>query len=715
MTFVSNFKPIMRIFILITLTILSLSISAQNEQLEKIDSIVNSKIGEKDPGLMVGILKDGKVIYEKYRGLAYLQHQIKIDKKTKSNIASTAKQFTALMILNLALNEKLSLEDDVRKYLPSLYKTVEDKIKIRHVLNHTSGIRDYCDLMGLQNNIWWKQMGLKNDNIIELLEKQEELAFKPGSQYTYSNSGYNILAEIIEKVSGEKFTDYSKRFFQNLEMKETLFIERYAGVIPNRAEPYADWGEGVWLQTPTITKTAGEGFLYTTLKDQLIFEQAVQNANHNNNVLLIKSQKPIPNSEIKTYGFGLELKNILNRKSVHHSGATGGYHSQMFRFPKEKITIFIMSNNGNISSNLIAKEIARIILPEINTETKYDDLFHKKRSDNEKPEVIGQYRYPNKETLVRIVKKEGEIYWKEGNYYNLKIISEGINTFSFANNPKLKISFYKDKMIEFYPSGKTMIYKRHSTLAASFEDLEGYVGSYFSSELEMDFTLRLTKEKKLKIKFSNRSNERNVEALNRNELLSGSFILTAERDQFDRVTDIFLTYARAKNNRFKKKTNLKYQPKIETENGTISVTTIGSRNGDTSDILLTKNYPNGNEIWSKRFGGKGYDKASSIVATKNGYLIIGSTSSYGNGNYDMYVIKTDKKGKKLWQNTYGNFYNEYGYSAEKTNTGYLIKGTIQKCSSNTDIFNRKCTTNVWFVSIDEKGKELSNKILEEIK
>ena len=94
---------------------------------------------------------------------------------------------------------------------------------------------------------------------------------------------------------------------------------------------------------------------------------------------------------------------------------------------------------------------------------------------------------------------------------------------------------------------------------------------------------------------------------------------------------------------------------MKTEDGSIQVTTIRSRDGETSDILLTKNEPNGNEIWSKRLGGNSYDKASSILATDDGYLIIGSTSSYGNGNYDMFVIKTDKEGKQEWQNTYGGF------------------------------------------------------------
>lgn len=286
--------------------------NAQNIDIKKIDVIVNSKIKENDPGLSVGIVKNGKIIYEKYRGLANLQHQVKTGPRTRSNIASTAKQFTALMILHLSLEEKLKLDDDIRKYLPKLYPAVKEKIRIRHLLNHTSGIRDYSDLMSIQNKTWWKQVGLNNNDVIELLEKQEDLGFAPGSRYMYSNSGYTVLAKIIEKVSGKKFNDYSRKFFEELGMTGTSFVKRYMGVIPNKADPYSDWGSGVWLQTPTVTKTNGDGALYTTLKDQLIYEQTLQNANHNNNILLIKSQQSIPNSEIKTYGFGLRLGNWLD-------------------------------------------------------------------------------------------------------------------------------------------------------------------------------------------------------------------------------------------------------------------------------------------------------------------------------------------------------------------------------------------------------------------
>ena len=329
------------------------------QDLKEIDHIINKSVENEHPGLGVGIVKNGEVIYEKYRGLSNLQHQIPFSKKTRSNIASTAKQFTALMILDLSMKGKLNLDEDIRKYFPNLYKKVDDEIKIRHLVNHTSGIHEYVNLISQKNKVWWKQVGLDNDKIIELLEEQNELEFSPGTKYNYSNSNYNVLAKLIEKVSGEKFTKYSKNFFIDLNMVETSFVERYMGVIPNRANPYSDWGRGEWWETPTVTKTSGEGFLYTTLRDQLTFEKKLQNSNLD---LFIKSQKPIPGSEIKTYGFGLKLLDRLGRKAIHHDGVTFGFHSQTLRFPEEKLTIFILSNNGNIRSDLIANEIAIFFL-----------------------------------------------------------------------------------------------------------------------------------------------------------------------------------------------------------------------------------------------------------------------------------------------------------------------------------------------------------------
>lgn len=688
------------------------SLFSQSIPVQKLDSIINSKVKEDHPGIAVGIVQDGKIVYENYLGLSNLQHQVPFDETTRSNIASTAKQFTALMILQLSIENKLSLEDDIRKYLPNLYKNVEESIKIRNLLNHTSGIRDYVELLDLEGDVWWKRFGYDNDDVIKLIEKQEDLGFAPGSKKYYSNTNYNVLAEIIERVTGQRFTDYSKNFFQEMGMKETSFVERYMRVIPNRSNPYSDWGRGEWWEVPTVTKTNGEGFLYTTLKDQLIFEKAVQNAKNNNDVLLIKSQQPIENSKIRTYGFGLELSDMFNRKSVHHSGGTFGFHSQTYRFPNEKLTIFIMSNNGNISSNLIAQRMAKLILPKIEKKDQYNNRFYESAS-TEESQVLGQYRAPNG-MLTRIVEEDGKIYFRQKKWLRIELISEENQKYHFANDPKEKIGFYKNEMILFDELGEVSVFPRVTDAPASALDLEGYVGTYYNSELDIDFKIKLAEEKKLTLQLSNEDEPRNVEIFNRNEFLANeNLVLRAQRDAFDRVVEMKMDYNRAQNIGFKKKTNLKFQPQIPTDGGTIQVSTIGSRNGNSSTILMTKNYPNGNEIWYKRFGGKSYDKASSILETEDGYLIVGSTSSFGVGNYDMYVIKTDKHGKKIWQNTYGKFDNDYGYTAEKVEGGFIIKGTTQRCTSR-DVLNRACSVNVWFVNIDEKGNELSNKVLEEI-
>ena len=703
----------MKTYFTILTFLMVLTITSQNEVTKKIDTIIESAINENDPGLMVGVVKDGQIIYEKYYGMANLSHNLKMNENTRSNIASTTKQFTALMVLKLSLENKLSLEDDIRKYIPELYPNVKEAIKIRHLINHTSGIREYIGLMDLQNKAWWKRVGLDNDDILDLIKKQEDLAFKPGSKYQYSNSGYNVLAKIIENVTDTDFKVYAKAFFESLGMTNTEFPKGYMTVITNKAEAYSDWGGGEWYEDIKVTKTAGEGFLFTTLKDQLIYEQELQNAKKDNNELLIKSQLPIENSEITTYGFGLRLFNWYYgpHRAVHHDGGTYGYRSQTVRFTDENLSIFVMTNNGKIGTDDMADQISKVFLPsKEEKETTYANRYFE-TIKNKYPQVYAQYRSP-KGQLIRIEQEDSKTYFKRGNL-KIELIKEKSYQYHPDYSEQQKIIFYNDEMVLFDTDGSTTEFKKIDTPLATADDIEALLGTYHNSELDINLTLRISDDNTLKIKFSTKSNERDVEVLNKEEMQSRNFLFRVERDAFDRPVNLTVSLGRATNMSFKKKTNLKFQPKIKTENGHIQVSTIASNNGETSDILLTKNFDNGNEEWSKRLGGRSWDKASSIISTDDGYLIVGSTSSYGVGNYDFYVIKVDKNGNQIWQNTYGKFDNDYAYTAEKVDGGYIIKGTTQLCDSK-DVLNRTCTNNVWLVTIDDSGKELSDEVLEEV-
>ncbi len=689
--------------------------SLNSRDREALHQVVQKYSMENAPGMAVGIVQNGEIIFEQYQGFANLEHRIKISQQTRFNIASTAKQFTALMVLDLAKQQKIDLEDDIRTYIPSLYPTVKEAIKIRHLLNHTSGIRDYIFLLDLKKKAFWKQVGLSNKDILSLLEKQKELAFSPGKNFTYSNSGYIILAEIIEIVTGVDFNEYSDIFFKNLDMHESSFIKAYMQLIPNRAAPYSDWGDGKWKKFPLVIKTKGDGLLFTTLKDQLTFEQKLQEGLLDGDDLFTDSQGLIENSEINSYGFGLEQTKRLGKKAIHHSGSTVSYNSQMIRFPDQKLSIIVLSNNGNIWSGDIADELAKILLHQTNQKKKtpYDKNDVQTIKEIAPENLIGYY-YSEQHDFIRIDQEANRLFWKENNQRPIELWPISECSYTMDYDTSLRINFKNNEMAFFNTSGDIKYYNKKIIGQATSSDIESILGIYQSEELDMRFELKINQENQLLIQFSNRRNERKVEVLNRNELIAGNFRLQLIRDSFDRVIDILLSLGRAKNNRFKKINKLYFNPKISLPEGSLQVTTIHSSDAQTTDILLTKNDVDGHEIWSKIFGGSSYDRASSIVPAEQGFLIIGSTSSFGSGNYDMFVICIDAKGRKIWQKTYGGFYNDYGYTAEKTEDGYIIKGTEQDCSSNTDIFNRTCKTYTWFVTIDKEGNELSNHRLEEI-
>lgn len=676
----------------------------------QIDSILESEISQNDPGLFIGVVQNGEIIYEGYGGMSDLQHQVNIDETSRCNIASTAKQFTALMILDLSLKGKLSLEDDIRKYLTDLYPNVKEEIKIRNLINHTSGIRDYCDLMSIQRDPWWRREGLDNDDILELMQKQQDLAFAPGTDYSYSNSGYILLTKIIEAIAETDFASYSNEFFQNIGMNNTSSMDNYMAVIPNIALPYSDWGDGKWQQWPTLVEVHGDGALYTTLHDQLIYELAVQNAIKDENELLINSQKSIPNAAITDYGFGLEIGEKLGFDAIHHAGGTGAFHSQMYRFPDQKLSVFVMSNNGNLWVEGIAANVARVFLPKKERIRNYPiELAADNKSFTNK-DALGYYASSDG-YIICIESSDDKLQWRNATNDPYPLTMESTGVYAFEINPRLKAIFANDRVIYSTGKGVEEEYFRLDIAQPTENDFNQLIGAYNSEELDTGFEIYKEGDK-IMISVDGGKNGAPIEIVNKDKLMVLDYFLTIERDGLDRTNAILLSYERAWNVRFKKTTELKTNASIKTEEGSITVSTVQSKDGKSSNILVTENNKEGNEIWFKQYGGKSYDRASSIYATEDGYVIVGSTSSFGAGNYDVIALKIDKNGKKKWQNTYGLEMNDYGYDLEATDSGYLIKATTQSCVTSNDLLDADCSTNIWIVTIDNEGNEISNDVLE---
>src|SRR5215475_2588927 len=221
--------------LLLFLPVFSLSQSASGEA-AKVDVVFANYDKPDSPGCALGVIKDGKLIYSRGYGMANLEHNIANSPKLVYDIGSTSKQFTAASILLLAAQGKLSLDDDVRKYIPEL-PVYQEPITIRQMLHHTSGLRDYMPLVTLAGvNL---NDTMTEDDTLRLIVRQKGLDVTPGAEWYYSNTGYFLLSIIVKRVSGKSLAEFAKeQIFDPLGMKSTIYLDNHKRIVPRRATGY---------------------------------------------------------------------------------------------------------------------------------------------------------------------------------------------------------------------------------------------------------------------------------------------------------------------------------------------------------------------------------------------------------------------------------------------------------------------------------------------
>lgn len=524
-----------------------------DEKRTQLESYFNTlSDAQKDPGFVLGIVHDEKIIYKHVQGLASMQHQVPIKDESVFNIASVSKQFTALMVLKASLEGALNLDDDIREFYPDFYPNIKEEIKVLHLLNHTSGIRDYSDLMSLQFEAWWRREGLDNEDVIELLSSQQDLNFAPGTDYLYSNSNYTLLTGIIEKATGVPFVKYARKVFDELGMESTFFMDNYMKMIPNHAFPFADWGDGVWQVYPNMVDIHGDGFLYTTLHDQLLFEKHIQNTKDSSSFLFL-SQFPIPGNNYTDYGFGLELTSRSGRKAVHHSGSTGAYHAQVIRFPEDKLSIFVMSNNSKLWSGYIADKTSEIIFGSSpkNNEKPTVDISKQINEKLSKEDIEGEYLTPEN-TIIRIKTIDGQLNWRLANNNPRNLIQEANNIYHFDYNDHVKIIFKEHEFEVYYPGSDKRVYTKMPKFEVTKSYMESFTGRYYNDEIDRWFELFLNDKEELMIKYQGLKKDRKVEIIQKDRFLFSDYQFTVERDPSGYPKALLISFSRIKDLKYKK-------------------------------------------------------------------------------------------------------------------------------------------------------------------
>ncbi len=344
-----------RLFIITGLLFGFITAMAQTDKIAaaKIDSIFASYHSQ-SPGVAVAIVKDGKVIFKKGYGMANLNYNIPITTQTVFDIASVSKQFTAFAIYLLENEGKISLEDEVKKYIPELPEYAS-AIKIKHLLAHTSGLRDYGALTSIAG--YYITDITTTPQLLKMLNKQRGLIFNPGTTYKYCNAGYVLLTEIVQRTTGKTFAVYTKeKIFTPLGMASTLFCDDYQLVIKNKAESYEKIKDK-YYHRPSLSTTPGPSGLLTTVEDlakwALNFEKPIVGNRRlidrfNEVSYLDNGQKVfvrMDEGDSIFYAKGQFVTNYRGVKRLGHGGHTAGFRTFLGRFPDQRLSIIHLSND----------------------------------------------------------------------------------------------------------------------------------------------------------------------------------------------------------------------------------------------------------------------------------------------------------------------------------------------------------------------------------
>jgi CubicO group peptidase (beta-lactamase class C family) len=328
----------------------------------QVDEIFKEWDRDESPGCAAGIIQDGQLVYRRAFGLANLEHQVPLTPESVSYLGSIAKQFTAFAVLLLDEDGKLSIDDDVRVHVPEL-PDYDTAISIRHLLHHTSGLRDVLSLAYYAG--YRSEDYLSDEEILALIVQQRGLNFAPGERSSYSNTGYWLLGLIVERVTGMSLVDFSKRgIFDPLGMKNTRFVANPNDVLPRRAYGYRKGDDGVLRRAERSYGLIGPGGLYSTLDDLLLWDRNFYTPRVGGPDLITLMTTPgrLGNGRAVRDAMGLVIGEYRGLPTVEHSGDARCHRAQLIRFPEQSCSVVVLCNVRSAVASSLALGVADVYL-----------------------------------------------------------------------------------------------------------------------------------------------------------------------------------------------------------------------------------------------------------------------------------------------------------------------------------------------------------------
>lgn len=478
---------------------------SDEEAAKKADAFLSQWDSNDMPGCSVGAVRDGKLVYKRAFGLANLDYDVPNTLSTRFNLASVSKQFTAASIALLAQQGKLSLDDPIHKYLPELQK-YDETVTIRHLIHQTSGIREYQALvlfggLGADN-------AYSDKDVLNMLARQKNISFKPGSKYQYSNSNYHLLGIIVSRVSGKSLRDFAEEnIFKPLGMKNTMYSDNRFEVIKNRAHGYQIAPDKSIRARSSLFDLVGGGGVLTTVEDLYLWDQNFYEPKIGGKdfIKLMTTPGVLSGGEKMDYAFGLVRNEYRGLTRIHHGGNMMGYRAYMTRFPEQKFSAIALCNNMAIFPSAIVNKLADIYLE---GQLKADAPTEKKSAvtlppavalpEQEAKRYAGFYASSESGAVFRLRLEDGKLINSGLLQYKAPLVPIAENRFviiadnnKFELLPVLSASGAVSEIKLIRNGGKPDVFVPVKPPLDSPEQLAEYAGTYYSEELDADYTLTL--------------------------------------------------------------------------------------------------------------------------------------------------------------------------------------------------------------------------------
>ena len=465
----------------------------QNEQVDELFTIWDT---DDTPGAAVAIVQDGVIKYKNGYGLSNLEYDIPITPTSIFHIASVSKQFTVFSILLLEKQGKLSLDDDIRKYIPEV-PDFGTTITLRHLASHTSGLRDQWNLLSMAG--WRMDDVITKEHVLKLVSKQKELNFNPGEEYAYCNTGFTLLAEVVFRISDMSFAEFTEaNIFEPLKMSNTLFYDDHEKIVKNRAYSYTSSTDG-YKKSVLSYANVGATSLFTTVEDLSLWSMNFLNLTVGDATIIKKMNTPaiLNNGEAFGGALGQFVGEYKGLNEIQHGGADAGYRSYLTRFPDENFAVIVFSNSAEFNSGTIAHKVVDIYLKdEIKTEEnqEFDEESTSEiitLDQSIAATYVGDFEL-QPGFIIKISEKEGQLSALATGQAEVALTPISITEFK-VEGVEAKVEFIPNagmniERIKLHQGGQIMDAPRVDSFDKTSVNLSDFSGEFYSEELSTTYS-----------------------------------------------------------------------------------------------------------------------------------------------------------------------------------------------------------------------------------